>query len=54
MESLTVPCARCDEFRARFEAEGFTVLGCDAHPTRTGMCVLNYERPTAMQKKGTE
>jgi hypothetical protein len=49
METFTVPCARCDEFRARFEAEGFTVLGCDADPSKADMCVLKFERPTAIK-----
>lgn len=48
MDTFTVPCARCDEFRARFEAEGFTVLGCDAHPKKVDMCVLKYERSTTI------
>ena len=49
MDTFTVPCARCAEFRARFEAEGFVVLGCDADPARPGMCVLKFERPTTVR-----
>jgi hypothetical protein len=48
MDTFTVPCARCDEFRARFEGEGFTVLGCEPHPTQDEMCVLKFERPTVV------
>jgi hypothetical protein len=49
MDTFTVPCARCDEFRARFEAEGFTVLGCDSDPNKADMCVLKFERPTTIK-----
>lgn len=49
MDTFTVPCARCDEFRARFEAEGFTVLGCDPDPALAEMCVLKFERPTTVR-----
>ncbi|HSW07133.1 SH3 domain-containing C40 family peptidase [Aquabacterium sp.] len=49
METFTVPCTRCDEFRARFEAEGFTVQGCDPDPNKADMCVLKFERPTTIK-----
>jgi hypothetical protein len=49
METFTVPCARCDEFRARFEAEGFAVLGCDPDSGKADMCVLKFERPTTIK-----
>lgn len=45
MLTMDVPCDRCDEFRARFEAAGYRVLGCDAHATKGGMCLLRYEGP---------
>lgn len=49
MNTFPVPCGRCAEFRARFEAEGFDVLGCDADPTQAGMCLLKFERPTTIR-----
>lgn len=49
METFTVPCARCDEFRARFEAEGFSVLGCGPDPSKAEMCVLKFERPSTIK-----
>ena len=48
MDTFTVPCVRCDEFRARFVAEGFTVLGCEPHSLQADMCILKYERPTVI------
>jgi len=47
--TFPVPCARCAEFRARFEAEGFTVLGCAPDPDKADICVLTFERPTTIK-----
>lgn len=41
METMDVPCNRCDEFKQRFESAGYRVLGCD--PAAAGMCTLRYE-----------
>jgi hypothetical protein len=49
MDTFTVPCARCAEFRTRFEAEGFAVRGCDPDPDKAEMCVLSFERPTTIK-----
>lgn len=49
MDTFSVPCARCEEFRARFQAEGFVVSGCDPDTGKPGMCVLKYERPTTVK-----
>lgn len=49
MDTFTVPCSRCEEFRARFEHEGFSVSSCDPDPGKPGMCVLKYERPTTIK-----
>lgn len=49
MDTFSVPCSRCEEFRARFEAEGFVVSGCDPDSDKPGMCVLKYERPTTIK-----
>jgi chitosanase len=40
---MNIPCARCEEFRQRFEAAGYRVLGCT--PGSGGMCALSYEWP---------
>lgn len=42
METMDVPCTRCDEFKKRFEDAGYVVLGCDA-ASEPGMCTLRYE-----------
>jgi chitosanase len=47
MQTMDVPCDRCDEFRARFEAAGYRVHACEAHATKAGMCVLRYAWPDA-------
>lgn len=47
MQTFDIPCARCAEKRSAFEAEGFTVFGCDPHPSKQDMCVLKYDRPDA-------
>lgn len=44
MQSMDVPCARCDEFRQRFEAAGFRVLDCKPSAA-AGMCTLRWELP---------
>jgi len=44
--SMNVPCDRCDEFRQRFEAAGYRVLGCT--PAANGLCTLSYEWPAAV------
>lgn len=44
MQSMDVPCARCGEFRARFEAAGFRVLDCEPSAA-AGMCTLRWELP---------
>lgn len=49
MDTFSIPCARCDEFRARFEAEGFVVSGCDPDAGKQGMCVLTFERPKTIK-----
>lgn len=45
MQTFDVPCARCDEFRRRFEDAGYRVLGCA--PAAGGLCTLRYEPASA-------
>jgi chitosanase len=44
METMDIPCARCDEFKQRFEAAGFTVHGCKP-AAAPEMCTLSYSAP---------
>ena len=43
MNTIEVPCERCDEFRRRLENQGYVVEGCD--PVDSDMCSLRYRRP---------
>jgi hypothetical protein len=44
MQSMDIPCGRCEEFRQRFEAAGFRVLDCKSSGA-AGMCSLRWELP---------
>jgi len=43
MNTIEVPCARCDEFRDRLVSHGYVVDGCD--PIGDEMCRISYHRP---------
>lgn len=49
MDTFLVPCARCNEFRTRFETEGFVVSACDPESAKPGMCALRYKRPLTIK-----
>lgn len=46
METIDVPCKRCDEFRQRFQNAGYQVLDCKP-ASAAGMCTLRYQAPEA-------
>ncbi|ANH68312.1 peptidoglycan-binding protein [Mitsuaria sp. 7] len=47
MPENIIPCDRCEAASADFRKAGFTVHGCDPHPTLTGMCVIRFDRPSS-------
>ncbi|WP_431104639.1 chitosanase [Roseateles noduli] len=47
MPENIIPCGRCEAAAADFRKAGFTVHGCDPHPTLAGMCVIRFDPPSS-------
>jgi len=45
MGSLTIPCADCDDTKARLELRHYEVTGCDPTPGRDGFCTISFIEP---------
>lgn len=47
MPEQIIPCGRCEAIAADFRSLGFTVHGCDPHPSLAGMCVIRFDPPAS-------